>query len=63
VLLIWGTRDPILPWLTDGRRARRSFRDARVMTLPCGHQSFAEMPEEFTVALSDFLGWNELDRS
>ena len=59
VLLMWGKRDPILPWLVDGRRARRAFRNARVVTLPCGHQPFAEMTSEFTAALADFLGWNE----
>lgn len=59
VLLLWGTRDPILPWVIDGRRARRAFRDARVVTLPCGHQSFAEMPKEFTTAVANFLGWDE----
>lgn len=59
VLLMWGKRDPILPWFVDGRRARRAFRNARVVTLPCGHQSFAEMSTEFTAALAEFLGWNE----
>lgn len=59
VLLLWGSRDPILPWFIDGRRARRAFRNARVETLPCGHQSFAEMTTEFTTILSDFLGWSE----
>lgn len=59
VLLLWGTRDPILPWVIDGRRARRAFRDARVVKLPCGHQSFAEMPKEFIAAVCDFLGWDE----
>jgi len=63
VMLIWGTRDPILPWFIDGRRARRAFRDARVVTLPCGHQSFAEMPEEFITTVADFLGWNEQEPS
>ena len=63
VMLIWGTRDPILPWFIDGRRARRAFRDARVVTLPCGHQSFAEMPEAFTTAVADFLGWDKQESS
>lgn len=59
VMLIWGTRDPILPWFIDGRRALRAFPDVRVVTLPCGHQSFAEMPKEFITTVADFLGWNE----
>ena len=59
VLLMWGKRDPILPWVVDGRRARRAFRNARVVTLPCGHQPFAEMTTEFTATLAEFLDWNE----
>lgn len=54
-LLVWGRRDPVLPWLIDGRRARRALPSARVLTLPCGHQPFAEMPAEFLSALDDFL--------
>lgn len=63
VLLIWGTRDPILPWLIDGHRAKRAFRNAQVVTLPCGHQSFAEMPSEFMTALTDFLDRSEQELS
>lgn len=54
-LVLWGRRDPVLPWLVDGRRARRAFADARVVTFPCGHQAFAEMPDEFLEALEPFL--------
>jgi pimeloyl-ACP methyl ester carboxylesterase len=55
VLLIWGTRDPILPWLVDGRRARKMLHRSRVVKLPCGHQAFAELPTQFINALDEFL--------
>jgi pimeloyl-ACP methyl ester carboxylesterase len=58
VLIIWGTRDPILPWFVDGRRAQKSFDRPRVVKLPCGHQAFAELPEQFMDALYGFLGWS-----
>jgi pimeloyl-ACP methyl ester carboxylesterase len=54
-LLVWGTRDPVLPWLVDGRRARRALPHAQVVTFPCGHQAFAEMPDEFVEAMMPFL--------
>ena len=55
-LLVWGMRDPVLPWLVDGCRAARSLPSATVMTFPCGHQPYLEMPLEFAAAVSDFLG-------
>lgn len=54
-LLIWGTRDPILPWFVDGRRARKMLAGSRVVKLPCGHQSFAEMPTQFMTVVKEFL--------
>ena len=54
-LLIWGTRDPILPWLIDGRRAAKAISDVTVVTLPCGHQAFLEMPAEFLHVVEPFL--------
>lgn len=54
-LLIWGRRDPVLPWALDGRRARRSLAGASVATFPSGHQPFAEMPEQFLSAVDAFL--------
>ena len=54
-LLIWGTRDPVLPWLIDGRRAAKAIPDATVVTLPCGHQAFLEMPTEFLGIVEPFL--------
>lgn len=59
VLLIWGTRDPILPWWIDGRRARRLLDRARVAALRCGHQAFAELPDQFMRDVTEFLGWGE----
>jgi hypothetical protein len=54
-LLVWGTRDPVLPWITDGRRARRALPLAEAVTFGCGHQAFAEQPEEFLEALRRFI--------
>lgn len=54
-LLVWGTRDPVLPWLIDGRRAVKALPRATVVTFPCGHQPYLEMPGEFLAALEGFL--------
>jgi pimeloyl-ACP methyl ester carboxylesterase len=54
-LLAWGSRDPVLPWWIDGRRARRALPDADVTVFRCGHQPFVEMPDEFCAALEGFL--------
>jgi pimeloyl-ACP methyl ester carboxylesterase len=54
-LVVWGTRDPVLPWRTDGRRAMRSLPGARSVTLRCGHQAHLEMPEPFLNAVERFL--------
>jgi pimeloyl-ACP methyl ester carboxylesterase len=56
VLLGWGTRDPILPWLIDGRRARAALPDAEVVTFAgAGHQPFIERPAEFLDRTAAFL--------
>ncbi len=54
-LLIWGRSDPVLPWVVDGRRARRALPHAEVVRFACGHQAFAEMPEAFLIELGAFL--------
>jgi pimeloyl-ACP methyl ester carboxylesterase len=54
-LLIWGRRDPVLPWLVDGRRARHSIAHAEVALMPCGHQAHVEMPDEFLEVVGRFL--------
>ena len=56
VLLAWGTRDPILPWRIDGRRARAALPDAEVVTFDgAGHQPFIERPDEFLHRTTPFL--------
>lgn len=55
-LLAWGTRDPILPWQLDGRRARAALPNARAVTFAgAGHQPFIERPDEFLERTSPFL--------
>lgn len=55
-LLCWGTRDPILPWRIDGRRARAALPDAEVVTFDgAGHQPFIERPDEFLDRTSSFM--------
>ncbi|MFM8971318.1 MAG: alpha/beta fold hydrolase, partial [Actinomycetota bacterium] len=54
-MLVWGRRDPVLPWWTDGRRARRAFPNAAIVPLPCGHQAFAELPDAFLASVEPFL--------
>lgn len=54
-LLIWGKRDPVLPWLIDGRRAAKALPGSTVVTMPCGHQPHIEMPEDFLKVLEEFL--------
>ena len=56
VLLVWGTRDPVLPWQVDGRRARAALPHAQTVTFPgAGHQPFIERPDEFLVRTAPFL--------
>lgn len=55
-LLAWGTRDPILPWRLDGRRARAALPNAQVVTFAgAGHQPFIERPGEFLDRTAPFL--------
>lgn len=55
-LLVWGTRDPVLPWVIDGRRARVALPSAEAITFPgAGHQPFIERPAEFLDRTAPFL--------
>lgn len=46
-MLLFGARDPVIPANKDGTVAARCIPSARVVVLPCGHASFAEVPELF----------------
>ncbi|WP_428965060.1 alpha/beta fold hydrolase [Micromonospora fluostatini] len=46
VTVVWGTRDLVLPYRTQARRARAALPAARHVALPgCGHLPFADAPE------------------
>lgn len=59
-LLAWGTRDPVLPWWVDGRRARRALAQADVATFSCGHQPHVEVPDDFVAAFDRFAATLEV---
>lgn len=45
VTIAWGTRDVVLPYRSQARRARAALPQARHVTLPgCGHLPFADDP-------------------
>ena len=54
-LLLFGERDPVIPAKKDGQIARKSLPLASLVTLPCGHASFAELPELFLSEVQPFL--------
>lgn len=55
-LLVWGTRDPVIPWQLDGRRAHTALPHAQTVTFRgAGHQPFIERPDEFLAATAPFL--------
>jgi len=54
-MLVWGTRDPLLRWRADGRRAARILADARTVRMRCGHQPYAELPAAFVDEVTGFL--------
>lgn len=62
VMLIWGRRDPVVPYWLDGRRARWALPQARYVTLPAGHESFSERPEDFWRHVGPFLA-EDLDEA
>ncbi|MCZ8062837.1 alpha/beta hydrolase [Silanimonas sp.] len=54
-LLLFGKRDPVIPAGRDGRVAARCMPSAQFKALPCGHASFAEVPELFLEEVQPFL--------
>ncbi len=55
VLLLFGQHDPVIPAQKDGKVAAQCIPSARFVTLPCGHASFAEVPELFLAEVLPFL--------
>ena len=55
VLLLFGKCDPVIPASKDGKMAARCMPSARFVALPCGHASFAEVPELFLREVQPFL--------
>ena len=58
-LLTWGRADSVLPYWTDGRRARRLLPGSRLVAFTSGHQPHAETPQAWLRAVLPFL--DELD--
>jgi pimeloyl-ACP methyl ester carboxylesterase len=54
-LLLFGKHDPIIPASKDGRVASQCIPSAQFVALPCGHASFAEVPELFLREVQPFL--------
>lgn len=54
-LVTWGRGDPVLPWLTDGRRVVRTLPDARLALFWSGHEPHAEVPQQWLAAVKPFL--------
>lgn len=54
-LLLFGQEDPAIPARRDGRVAAQCMPSARSVVLPCGHASFAEVPELFLAEVQPFL--------
>lgn len=55
-LVINGARDRAIPAKTDGRAAAEAIPGARLLVPDCGHAPFAEIPDWFLGAVSEF--WN-----
>lgn len=54
-LLLFGEHDPVIPARRDGQVAARLIPKAKLVTLPCGHVSFAEVPDLFLAEVQSFL--------
>jgi pimeloyl-ACP methyl ester carboxylesterase len=54
-LLLFGQHDPAIPANKDGKVSSQCFPSAQFVALPCGHASFAEVPEQFLAHVQPFL--------
>lgn len=56
VLLLWGSRDPVVPAALDGRRARRALpAHTSAVRLPTAHEPYNERPDLFLRHTLPFL--------
>jgi Predicted hydrolases or acyltransferases (alpha/beta hydrolase superfamily) len=58
MLLLFGKHDPVIPANKDGKIAAAIIPKAKLVVLPCGHASFAEVPELFLAEVQPFLAAN-----
>lgn len=54
-LLLFGKSDLTIPANKDGKVAKQVINSATLVTLPCGHTSFAEVPELFLAEVQAYL--------
>jgi pimeloyl-ACP methyl ester carboxylesterase len=54
-LLLFGQHDPAIPASKDGKVAAQCIPSSQLIVLPCGHVSFAEVPELFLAKVEPFL--------
>jgi pimeloyl-ACP methyl ester carboxylesterase len=54
-LLLFGKHDPVISANSDGMIASAIIPNAKFVVLPCGHASFAEVPELFLENVQPFL--------
>jgi pimeloyl-ACP methyl ester carboxylesterase len=54
-LLVWGTRDPVIPWKTAGVTAASLIPSAETALLETGHSPFVEDADGFLAAVHSFL--------
>ncbi len=54
-LLLFGKQDPAIPAGRDGKVAAQCIPAAQLAVLPCGHASYAEVPELFLSEVLPFL--------
>lgn len=58
-LLLFGKNDPVIPASKDGKIATQCMPFAQFVALPCGHASFAEVPELFLAEVQPFLATSD----
>jgi pimeloyl-ACP methyl ester carboxylesterase len=69
ILLTWGRWDPVAIAPTDGRRAARCL-GVKISTFACGHEPYAEVPDNWLGVVGTFLasvegpgGWSPPPRA